>query len=125
MEIPQPLVVTLALEPIQTDISCAALAFHPNATEVPVAQDAELPIATELSVPAVAPASVASPDPMATQPVPLALAPLTPVAFDAPMAIEPWAEAFAAIVALTPPPMAMPWSPDVVVTEEKEPRAIP
>jgi len=65
-----------------------------------------------------APAALASPEPMATEFAPDAREPLTPDAFDAPMATAPWAVALAA-AAEFPPPMATAWR---AVVEVNAPR---
>ena len=60
---------------------------------------------------AAAPATVASPEPMAIALAAEALAPATPVASDDPKAIAPWAVAAGAAVVLTPEPMAIASAP--------------
>jgi hypothetical protein len=78
-------------------------------------------MATAAAPAAEAPAAVPLPAPIATPACWVALAPATPVAFELPMAMAPWALASGLAVVFVPPPMAIAWVP--VMALALEPRA--
>ncbi len=55
-----------------------------------------------------APALVLSPDPIAIEFIPIALAPATVAPSEDPIAMAPWAEELGAAVEFIPPPIAIP-----------------